>query len=200
MPETYGVTFPNSLFDGTDLTAVAGAINVSVSSPGATFTSPATANLIGIAFANPTTAAWPNLATAQADQVDMDVDSHPGVTATPKTGTPASGNAYANPPLALSLFFPRADSLYMALRSVMTLNGTLTSCTAASGAASIAHMDDHIIGCHVAGGGACTATQISFVDGNSPVLMPRTGANAPTFSAVKLTTAASCPNVRAAIP
>jgi hypothetical protein len=197
---TYGVTFPNSLFDNTYLTPVSSSLTVGSSMPGATLASGAVANLIGISFANPATAAWPNLATAQADQVDADADGQVGVTALPKTGAIPGGGTYASIPVNL-IPTVYADRLYMTLRSVIALNGTLTSCTQTSGSATVSHLDNHIIGCHVQGGAAgsagnCTAAEAMFADTNSPKLT----ASSATFSAVKLTNAATCPNVRAALP
>jgi hypothetical protein len=196
---TFGVTFPNSLFDGTYLTATSATVNVSSSSPGATFTSPSEANLIGITFANPATAAWPNYATAQTDAVDV-VGTIPGVTATSKVGQTTENDAGTYSPIPVGVFGPYADQLYMVLRSVVALNGTLTSCTQASGNASVSHLEDHTIGCHLAAGGTCTSTgalnQASFVDSNSPAFV----VSSATFQAQLLTNASTCPNVRAALP
>jgi hypothetical protein len=196
---TFGVTFPDSLFDGTYLTATSATVDVSSSSPGATFTSPSEANLIGITFANPATAAWPNYTTAQADAVDV-VGTTPGVTATSKVGQTTANDSGTYSAIPVGVFGPYADQLYMVLRSVVALNGTLTSCTQASGNASVSHLEDHTIGCHLAAGGTCTSTgplnQASFVDSNSPAFV----VSSATFQAQMLTNAATCPNVRAAIP
>jgi hypothetical protein len=193
---TYGVTFPNNtIFDSGDLTPVSASLTVSSTAPGATLTTAAEANLIGINFANPATAAWPNLATAQADQVDADKDGNPGVTAIPKSGSPYS-------PIPVQLIpTVYADQLYFTLRSVISLNGTLSTCTTASGNATVSHLDNHIIGCRTmaADGGVgtnCTGAEAMFADMNSPALT----ASSAKFTASMLTTAATCPNVRAALP
>jgi hypothetical protein len=198
---TFGVAFPNSLFDGTFLTATTSSIDVSSSTPGATFTSPAEANLIGIAFANAATATWPNMATALSEQVDMDMDTHVGVTADSEAGqtTQSGTGTYSAIPVEIGIH--TADHLYMTLRSVVALGGTLTSCTTAGGPATVSHIDDHTIGCHLTGGsnttaGDCSNTQASFVDSNSPAF---TVASA-TFQAKMLSNAATCPDVRSLIP
>ncbi len=207
LPETYGVTFANAMWDLQPTTT--GTITVSNTSATATYTSTLNSTLIGIGTtptawppndAGPGTM-WPPLATAQADQIDGDNDGKNGVTATPKTGTPTGGILpYADPPVTSNIFaLQRSDSLYMALRSVLTLNGALTSCTAASGDATVSAMDNHIIGCHVAGDAAanfCDSTETTFLDTNSPHLTP----HAATFTAVKMANAATCTNVRAAVP
>jgi hypothetical protein len=206
---SYGAVFPNSLFDGTtgtNLPSVSGAVMVSNNGDTATFTSAATTNLIGIGTTPMAWTAWPSLATAEADQIDMDNDGHWGVTANAKTGT-----GFANIPIPVDFATKSADQLFMTLRSVMSLNGSLSgNCTSASGPANVTAMDNHIIGCHIAGAGTdagadfCTTTsgnplvdsETSSLDKNSPVLAPGTA----TFSAVKLTTTGTCPNVRAALP
>ncbi len=204
LPETYGVTLANSMWDM--LTPSSGSITVSNTSPTATYTSTANTTLIGIgtgpvswtAGNDASADGWPPLAIAEADQLDMDNDGHPGVTATAKTG----GN-YSYPPITANIFaLQRTDSIYMTLRSILALNGALTSCTAASGTANVTAMDNHIVGCHIQGLGTdagadfCNSTETTFLDTNSPHLTP----HAATFSAVKLTTAANCTDVRAALP
>jgi hypothetical protein len=193
---TYGVTFPNSIFDGGHLTPVNASLTVSSTAPGATVTTAAEANLIGINLANPATAAWPNLMTAQTDQVDADADGNPGVTGIPKSGTPYSSIPVQIVPTAIY-----ASQLYFALRSVISLNGTLNTCTNASGNATVSHLDNHIIGCRTMAadggiGSLCTSTETTFADNNSPVLTT----NSAKFTASMLTNAATCPNVRAALP
>jgi len=202
---TFGASFPDSLFDGSYLTATSSTVTVSSSTPGATFTSPAEANLLGIGFANPTTAAWPVLATAQADQVDMDADGNPGVTADSKVGqtTESGTGTYSGIPVsaAAAVFGPYASELYMALRSVIALDGTLTSCTQASGAATVSFLDNHSLGCQLSTGGNCTSAETTFVDTNSPHFASTGGVvGTATFQAQKLTGTATCPNVKTALP
>jgi len=199
--ETYGTTFPDSLFDHTPpyIPSISSTVTLSGTAPGASYTTPKQAILLGIALTDPT-GVWPNLGQAQADQVDMDQDSKPGVTADAKTGATGEGGTYSYPPLALPGLFtppPRADRLYMALRAVAAFNGTLVSCTQASGAASVASLDDHIIGCHVQGATTdCTSNETTFVDQNRPVFT----VNSATFTTTKLSAGAACPDVRAALP
>ncbi len=204
--ETYGVTFANTMWDM--LPASAGTITLSNTSTTAAYDSTVNTTLIGIGTTPTSWTNWPSLAVAETDEVDADHNGEWGVTATPKTGTPpgGGGNTYADPPTGIPGLlqpFIRADALYMGLGSVLSLGGNLTSCTAASGNATVTAMDNHIIGCHIAGqptadAGAnyCNSTQTNFLDTNSPHLVP----HAATFTAVKMTTAATCANARAAIP
>jgi hypothetical protein len=197
---TFGVSFPNTLFDGTFLTATPSTLTLSSSAPGAALTSSAAASLIGITFANPATAAWPSLATAQADEVDTDMDGQVGVTAPSKAGQRNESDSGVYSTIPVGLLGPETDQLYMALRSVIALNGTLTSCTQASGPATVSHLDDHTLGCHLTTGGNCStagnASQAAFVDTNSPTFT----VSSATFQAQLLTTTMTCPNVRAALP
>jgi hypothetical protein len=204
----YGVAFPNSLFDGnsgtTNLPAVSGAVTVSNNGNTATFTSAATTNLIGIGTTPTAWTTWPSNAVAKTDEVDMDSDSHWGVTGDVKTGT-----GYGLVPIPVDILAgTRADELFMALRSVVALHGTLSSsCTMASGPATVTAMDNHIIGCRIAndaGTNYCTTTspglgiasEADSLDQNSPVLTPGTA----SFTAVKMTNTGTCPNVRADNP
>jgi len=202
---TFGVTFPDSLFDGTFLTATSSSLTLSSSSPGASFSSPAEANLIGIAFTNPVeddvTGAWPSLATAQGESLDTDMDTNPGVTADSKVGQRTEDDAGTYSAIPVGALGPDADKLYMALRSVVALGGTLTTCTTASGPATVSQINDHTVGCHLVAGGNCSTaggalSQAAFVDTNSPAFV----VSSATFQAQLLAGSATCPNVRAGVP
>jgi hypothetical protein len=203
LPETYGVTFNTGMWDM--LPTTSGTITLGNNGPTASYTSTTDTQLIGIGQTPTAWTTWPSLAVATTDAVNSDGDANPGVTATPKTGTPTGGgNPYAYPPTGVpGLFQPfiRADQLYMGLRSVLSLSGNLTSCTAASGTANVTAMDNHIIGCHILPSDAgtattCDSTQTSFLDQNSPHLVPHAG----SFTAVKMSSAGNCAAVRAANP
>jgi hypothetical protein len=92
------------------------------------------------------------------------------------------------------------DQAYLAIRQrVTSVTGTVTNCNRIAGTAVVASMDSHVLGCHVGGvgGGFCNATQAGFVDSHRPIYVPVTGANQAIFKSVKMTNAATCPNVRA---
>ena len=115
----------------------------------------------------------------------------PGVTALTKTGA-----AYKNLPLAAALQPPRAEALYMALRSVASIANPFANCTRASGAAKVTSLDSHVLGCRLAGGGACSSSEAAFADANRTVFTVTSA----TFQAAKLSGSGSCPDVRSAVP
>jgi hypothetical protein len=202
LPETYGVTVNPNLWG--NLAANSGTVTVSNTSATATYTTTTDTQLIGIGTTPTAWTTWPALATAQADEINSDMDNYVGVTLIPKTGTAAGGSPYANPPVD-GFTINRTDSLWANFQSVLSLSGALTSCTAASGTANVTSMDSHIIGCHLVGkpttadaaADYCDSTQTTFLDTNSPHLTPHAG----TFSAVKLGSAsAACSDVLTALP
>ncbi len=201
--ETYGVAFPASLFDHTPTSFIApvgATLNFGAYVPATSYSmTTGVATLMGMSA--PATGTWPAAATG-VTSLDMDADGEPGVTALAKTGT-----IYADIPTSYDFINPiRADELYMAIRSdVTSLSGSLSSCTAASGATGsvvVTKMDSHILGCHVdaaSGGGDCpagnTVAGAIFVDDNRPVFV----INSASFTA-KVVSSATCAAVVAAIP
>ncbi len=185
--ETYGLAFPPALFDRSPPYLVPTSTTVSASS--ASLSLPVEATLLGLQMANPVADLWP-ASPAGVDEVDMDRDEKPGVTSLAKTG-----GAHRNLPVEASLIPARADKLYMALRSVATLTSPIASCTQASGSADVT-LDSHVLGCHLAAGGECSASQASFAEGNRTVFT----VSSATFQSSKLSGAGTCPAVRAALP
>jgi hypothetical protein len=206
--ETYGVRFPDSLFDGDFIpkTPIAGML--SDTSPTARFTTSAHAVLIGLTLANATTASWPSTITTA---VDTDMDNEPGVTAAAATG-PIAGNEDGGSyqPIPVDPFGDRADRVYVAIRQVTALSGAATDCDHISGTVTIPKIqgasagatpkyaiDSHVLGCRLTTGDDCSATQGAFVDGTQPVFSPTMAAA--TFSAVRLRSG-NCASVRQALP
>jgi hypothetical protein len=201
--ETYGIRFPNTLFDNGGLTAFAINGTVSGSTPTATYTTTPAAALLGLTLANPTTAVWPATITTE---VDEDGDTKPGVTASvaPPTG------GFSDVPLDISVIsFPktvaRADHLYLAIRQVTSVTAQFTDCDHATGSVTVPQItdsstatkkyaiDSHVIGCSVVGTGTdCSANQTTFVDENQPVFVP----TATTYASARLASGATCATVR----
>jgi len=143
--------------------------------------------LVGLTMTDPT-AAWPALSAVTG--ADHDGDGKLGITAVPK----ATGG-YAQPPTSL-LRTNKADKLYIASRTTSGTSGTRVACDLQTGPATVTAFDNHVIGCHVAGGGECTASEYQFVDSNRTVYKV-TGA---TFEAKIVADTATCDDVRAALP
>jgi hypothetical protein len=209
--ETWGIRFPNDLFDSGNLASFSMNGTVSGSTPTATYTTTPAAVLLGLTLPNAATAVWPSTITTE---VDEDKDRKPGITA--NVAPPGGGFSYV--PLDISVTFapttvPRADHLYVAIRQVTSVNAQFTDCDHASGSVTVPQItdpsnpntatnkkyaiDSHVIGCSVTGSATdCSANQTTFVDGNQPVFVP----SATTFTSVRLASGATCATVRSAFP
>jgi hypothetical protein len=201
--ETYGIRFPNSLFDNGGLTTFAINGTVSGSTPTATYTTTPAAALLGLTLANATTAVWPATITTE---IDEDNDSKPGITA--NVVPPGGGSSYV--PLDISVIsFPttvaRADELYVAIRQVTSVTAQFSDCDHSSGSVTVPQItdsststkkyaiDSHVIGCRVTGTETdCSANQTTFVDENQPVFTP----TATTFASARMPTGTTCATVR----
>lgn len=203
--ETYGVRFPDSLFDKGYLPPFTIAGSLSDRSPHAFFTTKASAALLGLTLADPTEAAWPATITTA---VDSDMDGDPGVTVTAATGPiPGGSGLYSNFPV--DVLADRANQLGIVIRQVTELSGAATDCDHISGLATIPKLpspstgkfaiDSHVVGCTLIDGGACSAAQANFLDGTQPVFSPVTGSGQATFASARMP-GASCADVRQAFP
>jgi hypothetical protein len=148
------------------------------------------AALVGYTMVDGATAAWPSSYTGIGMTDDAEGDANPGLTALPR-----SGGGYTLPPTSI-LQIARADQLYIVVRQVTAAALTRTTCDQASGTATLMHLDNHVIGCHVSGGEACSSTEINFIDQNRTIYAI-TGATAET---TVVADTASCADVRAALP
>lgn len=147
-------------------------------------TSPA---LVGLTMADPM-GAWPAANTIQAH--DSDNDGHPGITATPRETA-----GYGLPPTSI-LQLSHADQLYIASRTTSTLGGIRNTCETQTGNAKIHSFDSHVIGCHIKGGGDCSAAEAQFVDDNRTVF----SVSSATYEAKVMADSVTCADIRAALP
>ena len=201
--ETYGVRFPDSLFDDNYLPTFTINGTLSAATTNAQYSTAAAAALLGIDLASPTTAPWPSAIDALAESVDSDHDGNPGVTA-----FAAQGSTYSNIPTDITKS-ARASAVYVVIRQVTQVNGTVVDCNHMSGSVTIPQLtdsngdskyaiDSHVIGCELEGdGGTCDALQWSFIDGTQPVFSP-TGTS--TFASVRMPANATCLQVRTMLP
>jgi hypothetical protein len=148
--------------------------------------------LLGLTMADPM-ATWPSKGSDITTTVDADNDTKAGVTA-----NSADGNGYAPPPTALSLSPNFADKIYLAIRNAMTLSSPETDCTKTSysGTADVTAFDNHVVGCHVKGGGECSASEADFVDSNRTIYT----VTAATFDTVVIPDGSTCADARNALP
>jgi hypothetical protein len=143
--------------------------------------------LVGLTMADPK-GAWPALADVKS--TDADGDGHPGITAVPR-----AGGGYSLPPTSL-LQTAHADQLYIVSRTTTTLDGARDTCDSQKGTANVSAFDNHVIGCHIQGGGDCAAADYQFVDQNRTVY----SVTSATFEAKVVPDNATCADVRAALP
>jgi hypothetical protein len=172
-------------------------------SPPSTFRIDPTLALIGLTLpggTDPTSYAWPTSSWSFPTGTtfpDHDGDSNPGITA-----SPLMGNGYVLPPTAIGLggSAPAADQVYLATRTRVSLNGQWTTCTDLAGNATVMSFDNHVVGCRIKGGTACTTgaanTQADFLDQNRTVYVP----GAATFVAKTLAANGTCADALAALP
>lgn len=146
------------------------------------------ASTVGLTMPDPLNDPWPDL-PSQLATVDHDGDGQPGIKAVPRTDPP-----FGTPPV--DLLGAQADEIYLATRTVLGLTGTRDSCTSARGTAQVSSVDSHIVGCHVKGGGTCTAAQSDFID----AIQPKFTVESATFEMVQIPKTATCADVRAALP
>jgi hypothetical protein len=189
--ESFGVIEPAALFDVEPPLFPAAGISLLLGGfePGATFMLPPLVQARGIMLTDPATDAWPIVAAAGVSR-DDDADGQPGFSLDFKTG---GGLSY---PALDVLYVSRADRGYVADRLIYGASGTLTSCSAASGSASVVTFDTRILGCHVAGGDICSTAQRDLLDRNSPAYTPGDA----SFLLRKLPDGAGCADVRATLP
>lgn len=146
---------------------------------------------IGVTLSDPNDE-WP-ASGADLEVFDVEMDGSDGYSAVPR-----EGDGYVLPPTAIGIVgsAPAADRVYLASRQAMTLTGTRTTCDAHSGTAQIARFDNHVVGCHIAGGEECTENQADFVDQNRM----RYAVSSGTYEAKVVPDDAPCADVRAALP
>jgi hypothetical protein len=175
---------PNAAWDSADMPKFAGTATKSSS----TQTIESGIALVGLTLPTPTVA-WPSATSITG--ADHDGDKMPGITAVAK-----DGGGYSPPPTSLAQTHV-ADKLYLATRNVMTMTASVPGCPETiTGTANVTKFENHVIGCHVKGGGECTSSEASFVDDNRTVYK----VGSATFTSKLVPDTATCADVRAAIP
>lgn len=184
--DQYGLSIGTSWFDNPLPVSTAG-FSLSSATVGGTFKSlSATTTFLGLAALSPPTQTWPSLGNLTL--VDHDGDKEPAITATLK-----SGNGYDLLRIGL---FDHADKVYLALRQVVTFDGTLDSCSAIHGGATVSAQNSHVAGCHVAGKTDCGSFDRDNFNSQWMVYQPASA----TFKMQKVSSGATCADVRAALP
>lgn len=193
--ETMHALFTNSLFDNAALPSASATVTLGSSSPGASISWPLTVTQMGVSLASPATFSWPADAAnlPGGNLVDMDADGKPGVTT-----DYANGGGFIYPRTSSSPFSTtRADQAYLAARLGFTLGGSLTSCTAASGTATVPLFDRGVLGCNRAGSTQdCNSSERDILDTHKPAWT----LGAASYVMAAVAPGADCAAVRAALP
>jgi hypothetical protein len=190
--QTYGIRFPNTLFDTGVIPPVTATTTVSGLMQGATYGSEVIPFLLGLTMSNALTSPWPT--AAQVTQFDVDKNGKPGATVFAATGAP-----YSFPPVNIFLT-RRASQFHVAIRNVVATTGTIASCTRFSGSATVPviagkpALDAHVLGCQTVDGTNCTAEEFQLVDQLQPTYTPARGG---TVVMEKVSNTATCAQVRA---
>ena len=146
--------------------------------------------LIGFTMADPSTAPWPSSYSDITMTNDAEGDMHVGLTAIPR-----SDGTNKLPPTSI-LQMARADQLYIVIRQVTSATLTRTACDRASGPATFAFLNNHVVGCHIMGASDCMPNDVNFIDTNRTIY-DITSATAETKV---MPDTATCADVRAALP
>ncbi len=187
--ETYGTMFPDSAWSSPTLPAIDAVATLSSADPGATLHLAEGGVVLGAQMNDPLGDPWPSEWTGLMT-MDHDGDGSPGLTAAAKTG----GN-YAFPRIDILNSAARAEALYIASRTIMEFDGVVSSCDAAGGDVMMT-MENHAVGCRVAGGGECSDGQTGTLDNNMPVFQVQTG----VFQLQRIADGGTCADVFAALP
>jgi hypothetical protein len=192
----YGIRFPDSLFDASAIPTTTFVMKGGIRPQGSVgFTTDPFAILVGARLTNPTTDPWP--AAQSVTTADDDLDGHPGVTV-----VPATGSGYSLPPTD-AFYSDKAALIYIAERTIASLDGVVVSCDEVRAQVTIAGpngsdgINSSVVGCQKQSGSDCTPTEANFIDSARPVFTPQgTG----TLVSVRLSDNATCKDVRSRFP
>jgi hypothetical protein len=121
---------------------------------------------------------------------DADGDGSPALTALPKIG-----GGFVAPPTSI-LQTSRVDKVYIVTRNSASSTITRTACDQVTSMTTYSHFDNHVVGCHVMGGGECTSGDANFVDTNRTIYEVKSA----TVQSKLMSDDASCADIRAALP
>jgi hypothetical protein len=183
----FDIEVPDTVWDSPSVPRVVGVGTIGGFDVGSSITTEVTSLLVGLTMPEPD-GPWP-ATHGEVTTLDADDDEKPGFTAVPKTGA-----GYVLPPVTPNIVGtgPKADRLYMVSRTAMGMSGTFSSCSEQSGTVTVTFFDNHIVGCHVAGGDECTPEHVDFLDTNRNQLTATAG----TFTSMVVPDTATCADAR----
>lgn len=192
--ETYGVVFPDDLWEKLSMRWSVGTSSMCLEpSCGLSF-DPIVAQLgIGI----PEQASWPTSRDKLDGALlrDDDRDGVPGVLLRCRGPKEPGAGKYQHPPTSYALN-TRVSEIMMAIRIVAQLEARLASCDSFGGTIQMMSVDTRALACQLDTGTRCLPEQLAFVDDNLPVWKVYNA----SFQAARVSTGASCADVRAVMP
>ena len=193
--ESYGITFPDALFDGGRLSPIPGRTAVSDRAPGGTFLADPITIEMGVNLPDADTAIWPKEAKTLAGHlVDSDADGNPGVTVQARFD-----DGLSRPPVNM-MRTHRAQEFYLALRDVIGAQGRVVSCDRFEGSTVIPMLggkpalSSSVVGCRLTTGALCNQAQANLSNRYQPTY--RLGDRSRS-TMVRLPDQATCAQVRA---
>ena len=166
----HGTSFPNALFDHDSLPATRTVSHFEGFAVGDKFKTELTAFQMGLALPHALTAPWPARSEDLPGVVDHDGDGFPGVTLVAK-----AQEGYSYPPASMMPFTSSTvRKFYVAVRTLVGINGRLLAPDRAEGSAQVPVINDrlalasHIVGCEMVSGESCSASQAAFLDRMQP--------------------------------
>jgi hypothetical protein len=190
--DRYLVQYPAAMFDAA-IPSVPFSATLGSTDPGASLSSARSAILMGVNMGDPLNGSWPSVTQASASQVDHDSDGEIGITV-----TYANDGTYSYVQTAGTLLAARASESYTAERLRFALNGALTGCAGASGAANVQSLEIRALACRLSSGSDCDSSQNGHLEDNRPVY----NVSSATYTMMRLANTGatvSCAQVRAAL-
>jgi hypothetical protein len=183
----FDIEVPDAVWDAPSAPRAASVGTLTGWDVGSSLSTEASSLLVGLTMSDPE-GPWPDTHT-EITTLDADGDDKPGF-----TGVPKGDSGYVQPPLTPPIVGTgaTADEIYMVSRTTMSMSGTLSSCTEQSGTVTVTFFDNHIVGCHVAGGDECNGEQVDFLDVNRNKLTATEG----TFTSKLVPDDATCADAR----
>ena len=187
--DTHGTVIPQSVWNAPGIPATAFEVQLGGTEPGASLVANPVAMLTGVQMNDGLNDPWPD-SYRNTTAVDHDGDGNPGITA-----LAAAGGPYSNP--RVDLFNPqlRADRLFLAMRTIIGLDGRVNSCDAAEGSATLI-LDQRVVGCALDNGQPCQDAHVATIDQNSPVFQ----VDGATFKLQRVADGAACDQIIATLP
>lgn len=193
--ESYGVSFPDSLFDSGTLPTLMGETHLTGRAPGSSYLTAPLPITLGVNLPNAATMPWPKRTADLTPFVtDSDADGQPGVTAFAR-----EDGDLVLPPVNTSKTH-RAHRFHIALRNIIGARGHIVSCDRFEGDAVVPKISGRpaihstILGCELTDSSLCSRGQATLANTFQPVYQLADGSRSVM---VRVADSTHCAEVRA---